>query len=277
MNVFTCKRNLIERLTSVAGDCAATEAEQIMIAALDCSRSFLYAYPDKGLEQEQLTRIESIVARREKGEPLQYIFEKAPFMGFEFLVRPGVLIPRRDTEILVELALPYCKQHRVLDLCTGSGCIGISVAKLGQSAQVAVSDISHEALEITRENARILGADVTVYKGDFLNAIPAGVSFDVILSNPPYIAKSEMDLLPFDVRNFEPFLALEAGEDGLDAYRAILGGVSRVLVPGGYLFFEIGCTQGKAVKALMEAYGFGEVSICKDYGGCERVVWGRIG
>ncbi len=276
MTVFSCRKFLEEQLASVAEDCAQVEAEQVLMAALDCSRSFLYAHAEQVIDETCWRTIEGLVSRRKQGEPLQYILGTAPFMGLEFVVRPGVLIPRRDTEILVEHALPYCGGKRVLDLCTGSGCIGISVACLGHPSSVALSDISLEALNVAGANARKHCVAPTIYQGDFLQAIPDGVVFDVILSNPPYITAEEMDMLPFDVRNFEPHLALAAGDDGLDAYRRILKDISRVLVRDGYLFFEIGYAQGLAVSSLMEQAGFKEVQVLRDYGGQDRVVFGRL-
>ena len=276
MTLSACRRYIEEQIYPIAGDCARVEAEQILISSLNISRTFLFAYPEKEITAEQQRNIEEISARRARGEPLQYIFGVAPFMGLEFTVRPGVLIPRRDTEVLVENALPYCREKRVLDLCTGTGCIGISVARLGDPSQLALSDLSSDALVIARENAARNGVDPVFYQGDFLNAIPNGIQFDVILSNPPYISTEEMEQLPLDVKEYEPTLALEAGADGLDAYRSILEGVSRVLVSGGYLFFEIGYAQGEAVRALMKMHSFQDVRVIQDYGGQDRVVFGCL-
>lgn len=276
MTVSACRKTLQTQLSSVAGDCAGMEAEQIMIAAMDCSRSFLYTYPEREIDALALTQIQQTAAKRVQGEPLQYILGQAPFMGLEFVVRPGVLIPRQDTEILVENALPYCKDKKVLDLCAGSGCIGISVARLGTPSCVALSDISSEALRVAEENAEKHGVSPVFYQGDFLRGIPEGETFEVVLSNPPYITSAEMDALPGDVKDYEPTLALEAGEDGLDAYRKILKEITRVLVSGGYLFFEIGFAQGDAVRTLMEQHGFTEVRILQDYGGRDRVVYGCL-
>ena len=275
MTIAACRKSIEEQIRSIADDCASVEVEQIMTAVLQVSRTHLYAYPEREIEGEAQGQIEQLAKRRAEGEPLQYILGQAPFMGLEFAVRPGVLIPRRDTEILVEHALPYCKGKRVLDLCTGSGCIGISVAAFGHPASVVLSDISTDALDVARENATRHGVSPLFYEGDFLDAIPDGVTFDVILSNPPYITLDEMETLPLDVRQYEPTLALEAGPDGLDAYRRILDGVSRVLVPGGYLFFEIGYAQGTAVSALMQEHRFSEIQVLQDYGGRDRVVLGR--
>ncbi len=275
MTLSACRKYIAERIQSVAGDCADVEAEQIFVAALDISRTFLFAYPEKEIEPNRHQTITEITERRAAGEPLQYILGVAPFMGLEFTVRPGVLIPRRDTEVLVENALPYCEGKRVLDLCTGSGCIGVSVARLAKPSLVALSDISPAALDVARENAKAHGVTPIFYQSDFLAEIPEDVIFDVILSNPPYITSAEMETLPLDVKNYEPGLALEAGEDGLDAYRKILKDVPRVLEKGGYLFFEIGYAQGEAVLTLMEQQGFRDVHVLRDYGGQDRVVVGQ--
>ena len=276
MTVSACRKSLTQRLAPIADDCAGVEAEMILLAVMGCSRSFLYTYPDRIIDSELQMRIDGIADRRMQGEPLQYILGSASFMGLEFIVRPGVLIPRRDTEILVENALPYCAGKRVLDLCTGSGCIGIAVARLGTPVSVALSDVSPDALAIAGENAKKHNVALRFYQGDFLQAIPEGEKFDVLLSNPPYITTEEMKMLPLDVRLHEPELALKAGSDGLDAYRAILQDVSRVLVPGGYLFFEIGYAQGDAVQTLLTVHGFQDVAVVQDYGGQDRVVQGRL-
>lgn len=276
MKVLAARHTIRNLLSEIAGEWAEAEAEQILLYSLHQSRSFLFAHPEFEIPEMQKNLAMELATRRCNGEPLQYILGSAPFMGFEFAVRPGVLIPRPDTEILVETAIPYCEKADVLDLCTGSGCIAVSVALLGKAHRVCAADLSEDALAIAAENASVLGAQVTFYRGDFLEAIPEGIMFDVILSNPPYISRKELETLPADVRRFEPPLALDGGEDGLSAYRKILQKVACCLRKGGRLFLEIGYRQGAAVCSLMDTAGFAQICVRKDYGGQDRVVSGIL-
>lgn len=213
---------------------------------------------------------DALCDRRAAREPLQYILGETEFMGLTFHVEPGVLIPRADTEILVEKALAWMKPGaRVLDIGTGSGAIAVSLAKLGRPAQVTAADVSDRALEIARQNAERNGAAVEFVKSDCFSALK-GRKYDMIVSNPPYISENEMrGLMPEVTR--EPELALFGGADGLDFYRRISREAPEYLNEGGCLLFEIGWLQKDAVSALVKAH-IGEPFALRDYGQNWRVV-----
>lgn len=222
------------------------------------------------LAAPQRAAFDALCDRRAVREPLQYILGETEFMGLTFHVEPGVLIPRADTEILVEKALAWMKPGaRVLDIGTGSGAIAVSLAKLGRQAQVTAVDVSDRALEIARRNAERNGATVEFVKSDCFSALK-GRKYDMIVSNPPYISEDEMrGLMPEVTR--EPELALFGGADGLDFYRRISREASEYLNEGGCLLFEIGWLQKDAVSALMKAH-IGEPFALRDYGQNWRVV-----
>ena len=222
------------------------------------------------LAAPQRAAFDALCDRREAREPLQYILGETEFMGLTFHVEPGVLIPRADTEILVEKALAWMKPGaRVLDIGTGSGAIAVSLAKLGRQAQVTAVDVSDRALEIARRNAERNGAAVEFVKSDCFSALK-GRKYDMIVSNPPYISADEMrGLMPEVTR--EPELALFGGADGLDFYRRISREAPEYLNEGGCLLFEIGWLQKDAVSALVKAH-IGEPFALRDYGQNWRVV-----
>ena len=222
------------------------------------------------LAAPQRAAIDALCDRRAAREPLQYILGETEFMGLTFHVEPGVLIPRADTEILVEKALAWMKPGaRVLDIGTGSGAIAVSLAKLGRPAQVTAVDVSDRALEIARQNAERNGAAVEFVKSDCFSALK-GRKYDMIVSNPPYISEDEMrGLMPEVTR--EPELALFGGADGLDFYRRISREAPEYLNEGGCLLFEIGWLQKDAVSALVKAH-IGEPFALRDYGQNWRVV-----
>lgn len=222
------------------------------------------------LAAPQRAAFDALCDRRAVREPLQYILGETEFMGLTFHVEPGVLIPRADTEILVEKALAWMKPGaRVLDIGTGSGAIAVSLAKLGRQAQVTAVDVSDRALEIARQNAKRNGATVEFVKSDCFSALK-GRKYDMIVSNPPYISEDEMrGLMPEVTR--EPELALFGGADGLDFYRRISREAPEYLNEGGCLLFEIGWLQKDAVSALVKAH-IGEPFALRDYGQNWRVV-----
>lgn len=222
------------------------------------------------LAAPQRAAFDALCDRRVVREPLQYILGETEFMGLTFHVEPGVLIPRADTEILVEKALAWMKPGaRVLDIGTGSGAIAVSLAKLGRQAQVTAVDVSDRALEIARRNAERNGAAVEFVKSDCFSALK-GRKYDMIVSNPPYISEDEMrGLMPEVTR--EPELALFGGADGLDFYRRISREAPEYLNEGGCLLFEIGWLQKDAVSALVKAH-IGEPFALRDYGQNWRVV-----
>ena len=224
----------------------------------------------RALTEEQEKAFDALCDRRAVREPLQYILGETEFMGLTFHVEPGVLIPRADTEILVEKALKVMPPNaRVLDIGTGSGAIAVSLAKLGRQAQVTAVDVSDRALEIARRNAERNGAVVEFVKSDCFSALK-GRKYDMIVSNPPYISEDEMrGLMPEVTR--EPELALFGGADGLDFYRRISREAPEYLNEGGCLLFEIGWLQKAAVSALVKAH-IGEPFALRDYGQNWRVV-----
>lgn len=214
--------------------------------------------------------LQECTKKRMQHIPLQYILGRQEFMGLEFLVNENVLIPRFDTELLVEEVCKYSEGKRILDVCTGSGCIAVSVAALGKPALVDALDISADALQVAKENAKRLHADITFYESDLFTDIRG--SYDCIVSNPPYIESEQIGELAEEVAVYEPRLALDGGKDGLDFYRVIITQAKEHLSAGGRIFLEIGCNQGDAVLRLLDANGYSEGMVKKDYAGLDRVV-----
>ena len=212
--------------------------------------------------------------RRAEGEPLQYITGSAPFYGRDFYVDKGVLIPRFDTETLIEAVLPRMRcGMRVLDLCTGSGCIPVTLALEGPGeTEVTGSDISEAALRVARINESRLGAEVRFIISDLFLQISG--RYDIITANPPYIRSADIDRLDKEVRLYEPRTALDGSEDGLLFYRRIAGDAGAHLVPGGLLAFETGADQAEDVRAVMRDSGFCDLTVFKDLAGLDRVVLG---
>ena len=240
------------------------DIDWICCAVLKCERGKLR---DKVLTPKNYQRIFELVGERIAGKPLQYILSETEFFGYPIKLNQNVLIPRFETELLCDYAMKEIrKESKVLDLCTGSGCIAVAIAK-EKGAQVTASDISPEAIEVAKENARINGVSVEFVESNLFAKV-TGV-FDVIVSNPPYIRSGDIAGLERIVRDFEPRLALDGGADGLDFYRAIARDFEKFLAPKGYLFLEVGYDQAKEVAAL---FGKRDIKIIKDYSGIERIV-----
>ena len=219
----------------------------------------------------------ALLSLRGKRIPLQQITGSQEFCGLSFQVNGNVLIPRQDTETLVEEALSIIRPGmRVLDLCTGSGCIIISLKKLCPGIRASACELSAEALRTARQNAENHQTEISFFQGDLFEALPAGNRYDMIVSNPPYIESGEIRTLMEEVRLYEPRIALDGGEDGLLFYRRIVAGSPEFLAGEGWLVFETGCSQGRAVAELMERNGFSGVRICRDLAGMDRVVLGRL-
>ena len=224
------------------------------------------------------------VAKRTSHIPLQYITGEQEFMGLSFRVNKHVLIPRQDTETLVEEAMCHLGDGmRILDLCTGSGCILLSLLKYSNECEGIGVDISPEALEVAKENAARLGIDAVFLEGDLFDPLTDYHSekttdrlFDLIVSNPPYIETAVIDTLMPEVRDYEPRIALDGAEDGLFFYRKIIHQAAAYMRLGAWILLEIGCNQADAVKVLLEQEGFCEVSVLKDYAGLDRVVCGVL-
>ena len=241
---------------------------------LTIEKSDYYLHEDDIMENEKMTQWNTLLQKRISRMPLEYIIGETEFMGLPFYVNEHVLIPRQDTECLVEEVLPLVEGKDVLDLCTGSGCIGISLASLTQCRSMCLADLSAEALEVAKENAKRNHVTVSFIQGNMFENISA--SFDVIVSNPPYIVRAELDELMPEVREYEPRMALDGDEDGLYFYRNIIEQSVNHLNKGGWLYFEIGCGQGKSVCELMEEAGFDRLTIKRDLAGLDRIVGGRL-
>ena len=205
--------------------------------------------------------------------PLQHITGTQEFMGLELEVNEDVLIPRQDTETLVEEILKYCDDKSVLDMCTGSGCIILSLAKLGKLSRAVGVDLSERALKVAAKNVMKHKVKVELIQSDLFACVEG--CFDILVSNPPYIPSSEVDELMPEVRDFEPRMALDGSDDGLHFYRRISKEAKEHLTPGGLIFYEIGYNQGEAVKNILIEEGFADIVIKKDLSGLDRVVSAR--
>lgn len=230
---------------------------------------FLNREQEKVPDQIQISYQEQIKQRCQR-IPLQQLIGSQEFMGLQFLVNEHVLIPRQETELLTEQVGQFCKGKRVLDLCTGSGCIIISLVKLYEVAEAAAVDCSKEALEVAKKNGERLGASIHWFLGDLFE--PIEEKFDIIVSNPPYIEHDAIDSLMPEVRDHEPILALDGGKDGLNFYRRILKDARNYLVSKGYVFLEIGFNQAEKVENLLKKYGYEQIQIKQDYSGLDRFI-----
>lgn len=247
-----------------------TDRNELIIHA-DCQRSSM---------EEQFYKI--VIEKRASHIPLQHITGEQEFMGLSFQVNEHVLIPRQDTEILVEEVMRHLSDGmRILDICTGSGCILLSLLKYSNECEGVGIDISSDALRVAQENAQRLQLDATFLEGDlflplksFQSSKTSDTLFDIIVSNPPYIETKVIDTLMPEVRLHEPVSALDGGEDGLYFYRKIVAEAPRFMRKGAYLFFEIGCAQAQTVAMFMQEAGFVQIEVLKDYAGLDRVVFG---
>jgi release factor glutamine methyltransferase len=259
-----------------AGRIAALELRLLLCHALKLSRIDLITHDQRPISAPELAQIESLIARREQGEPIAYLLGQREFYGLPLRVTPAVLIPRPETELLVELALPRLPHGgRVLDLGTGSGALALALAHSRPDAQVVALDASQPALAVARENAAQLGLSIEFLHSDWYAALGNSPSarFDVIVANPPYIEAGDPHLQQGDLR-FEPVDALTDHGEGLSALRQIVAGAPQYLRPAGVLLMEHGYNQAEAVRALLLAQGFHEVASWRDLAGIERVSGG---
>jgi len=253
------------------------DARALLRAALGVSDTYLVAHPGQPLTEQQHERYRDWVERRRAGEPVAYLTGEREFYSLAFKVTPVVLIPRPETELLVDVALERIPAHapfRVLDLGTGSGCVAVAIAKHRPRAQVTATEVSRDALAVARENAMRHGSNIEFIESDWLGAL-AGRRFDLIVSNPPYVAERDPHLSQGDSR-FEPRAALVAGADGLSCIRLIVAQARAHLEPGGGLLFEHGYDQAARCRALLAQAGYRDVTSRRDLASIERVCGGTV-
>lgn len=236
------------------------------------SRMDFFMEPDKSVSEENVCIYKEMIAKRASHEPLQYLMGECEFMGLPFFVNPDVLIPRQDTEVLVEWILEREKEEglKLLDVCAGSGCVGISLAALGHDMEVESLDISEKALATARKNAERNQVKIHYFHSNMFENVEK--NYDVIVSNPPYIPSAVVDGLMKEVREHEPRLALDGEEDGLFFYRILARESKEYLVPGGRLYLEIGHDQGQSVPELLSEAGFTQIEVRKDLAGNDRAI-----
>lgn len=279
-------------LTEAGIDEAALDARLLLEYVCGTDRSTLLAHEDRAVSEEECRRFRELIGKRAARVPLQHLTGEQDFMGLTFLVNKDVLVPRQDTEVLAEEVMKNLHDGmRILDLCTGSGCILLSLLHYSNNCQGVGVDLSAGALAVADENYRRLRADrpemdARFLEGDLFAAFAdhkrsgaeeeagSGEKFDIIVSNPPYIETDVIGTLMPEVREHEPRMALDGGPDGLIFYRRIAREAGNFLDGGGKLFFEIGCGQADCVRKIMEAAGFDEIQVVKDFAGLDRVAYG---
>lgn len=268
-----------ERLHAAQIEEADLDAWYLLENITGVTKTAYYGNPKAEVTKEQAEEYDAALAKRAKHIPLQHITGKQYFMGYEFLVNDQVLVPRQDTETLVEEAHHHIKEElkrepdkkvRILDVCTGSGCILLSLMKLcGQTEGIGV-DISEGALEVARKNGERLKTDAAFRKSDLFEHVEG--TYDIIVSNPPYIRTAVIEELADEVKLHDPYIALDGKEDGLYFYRKIIAQAGKYLKPGGWILFEIGHDQAEEVSALLAQAGYDKIDVKKDLAGLDRVV-----
>ena len=277
MNIFEAYNKTKKELEAAGIEDYVFEAKQIIKHITGFSNSEILMNYTNRLTEFQSNNLTAIIKQRALRYPLQYIFGEWAFYGREFYVGPGVLVPRADTETLIEVCLKYLKNSEspaVLDLCAGSGCIGITLALEKADAAVTLVEKFPEAARYVERNIKRHGTDnATLICGDVLNGAANDKEYELIVSNPPYVPKNEMETVSPEV-HYEPETALFGGEDGLDFYRAVITEYNKALKAGGMLAFEVGAGEAAAVEALLEDAGLKEINTEKDLGGICRAVYG---
>lgn len=287
MNVLETCREITLILKQNGIDSAQKEAELLVRHGLEITALEMYR-DNQDLTGDQIQKLREIAGRRTNREPMQYIFGHEVFLDLKLLVGPGVLIPRPETEFMAERAIDAVKRYTVqrshnasssfsvLDLCTGSGCLALSLAKEFHRAAVYGTDSSETALEYARKNAGLNGIrNVHFLKGAYFHPVKrvlSPVMFDVIVSNPPYVRTQDIDWLQPEIRDWEPRVALDGGQDGLDVYREIIPEAGGYLRQGGVIMLEVGKGQGRYVAELCASAGFTQTEILCDLSGIERIV-----
>ncbi len=253
-------------------DAPRLTAELLLAHALGCDRVRLYLDFDKPLREEELAAFRELVRRRAAGEPTAYLTGRREFCGRTFRCDPRALVPRPETELVADAALEALPEEgRALDLCTGSGCIGITLALERPRARVVATDVSPEALSLARENAEALGARVELLPGDLYAPLPPGLRFHVVVANPPYVPSAEVPRLARELRR-EPAVALDGGEGGLAVIRRLVAGAPGRLEPGGTLVVEMHESHREALPALCREAGFARAEARRDLAGLPRWV-----
>ena len=271
----------IEKLQKASDLDATVDAWLLAEEVLGITRVQYFINPQRLVNKEDADKFFKFIDMRCNKIPLQHITGKQEFMGLSFNVNEDVLIPRQDTELLVEMVLNYLKQKiqgnnvDVLDMCTGSGCIAISIKKLAENVDVTAVDLSQNALKVAIDNAKQLDAKVTFIESDLFENVSG--KYDIIVSNPPYIRKSDIETLMEEVKNHEPMMALDGDEDGLIFYKKISEKLKEYLSNDGMIFYEIGYDQGKTVPDILKQYNFKDINVYKDLSGNDRVVIARKG
>lgn len=254
---------------------ASLDARLLLEEVCGTDRGYMLVHGDNPVTDLQAGAYREYISRRKSRIPLQHITGYQEFMGLRFQVTEDVLIPRQDTETLVEEVMRYLHDGmRILDMCTGSGCILLSLLHYSNDCVGVGSDISQKALAVAKANAESLGKEATFVHGDLFEPIEG--KFDFIVSNPPYIPTKVIETLEAEVKDHDPISALDGMEDGLFFYRKIVDRAGEYLYPGGMLFFEIGCEQAEDVKKMMTEAGYHDVTVCKDLAGLDRVVYGTF-
>lgn len=258
-------------------DNAEYDSFELLSSINGMTRTFYFINGDDSLSEEDFSLFQKYIEKRASHIPLQHILGKAYFYGYEFIVNENVLIPRQDTEILVGEVIRVAKNgYDILDMCTGSGCIGITLAKEFPQSRVVGVDISDKALDVAKKNKCNLGTDnIDFVQSDLFAALGEDRIYDIIVSNPPYIPTKVIEGLQDEVRLHDPMLALDGTEDGLMFYRRITDKAGDYLKPDGYLCYEIGAEQAADVSDIMKQAGFKDIAVVKDLAGLDRVVIGR--
>ena len=279
MSLSTQRSTITQALHQSYSKIASIDARMLLQSVLNVNHAHLIAHPDQVLTPDQEQEFSALTSRRVNGEPIAYLIGEREFYSLRFKVTPAVLIPRPETELLVDQALeriPMLQSCKVLDLGTGSGAVAIAIAKHRPLASTTAVDFSDDALIVAGVNAKYHDAtNVCIVAGDWYTGV-AGEEFDLIVSNPPYVAEGDPHLGQGDLR-FEPLTALVAGSDGLDCVRRIIDSATDHLTPGGWLLLEHGYDQSEACCQLLKGAGFGEVFSCSDLAGVMRVSGGKRG
>lgn len=275
-------------LNSAGIEEARLDAWLLLEFAADIKRAWYYAHMDETAEADVAEQYRQLCEKRAQHIPLQHLTGQAYFMGYEFYVDDRVLVPRQDTETLVEEAVSHLRElpaPKILDMCTGSGCILLSLLMELPQASGTGTDVSADALEVAKENTRRLGLEKRaeliqsdLFSADYFekNSRKKCMEYDMLISNPPYIRTADIDGLMDEVRLHDPRLALDGKADGLYFYEKITEQAGKHLKPGGWLIYEIGCDQAKDVAEIMKKKGFVQIEVKKDLAGLDRIVEGRM-